>query len=138
MHACADLLQRLGEAEALIRELRSRILGLTALNADLTRQLREGADETAALRAAEARSEELEAQLEAAAKEAAGVQVPLLLLLVVHAVLLRERLPLMHPCPEQGWRAALPLGSVSALGSIIRCAMPPIFLCVKFGKDNSA
>ena len=73
--AHADLLQRLGDAEALVTELRSRILGLTALNADLTRQLHAGADEAAALSAAEARSRELEAQLAAAAKEIPGLQV---------------------------------------------------------------
>ena len=73
--AHTDLLQRLGDAEALITELRSRILGLTALNADLTRQLRKGAEDAVALRAAEARAKELEAQLAAAAKEAAGLQV---------------------------------------------------------------
>lgn len=70
-----DLFQRLAEAEQHIVELRSRILGLTALNAELTRKLKEEVSETTVLKALEARNAELQEQLTAANKEISGVQV---------------------------------------------------------------
>ena len=70
----ADLMRRLADAEAHVAELRSRVLGLTALNAELTRKLAAGVDETSALAALQARNEELQGQLDAAHKEVSGLQ----------------------------------------------------------------
>ncbi len=56
-------------------ELRSRILGLTALNAELTRKIQSGVDETAAIKALESRNKELQQQLKACNKEISGLQV---------------------------------------------------------------
>lgn len=56
-------------------ELRSRILGLTALNAELTRKIQSGVDETAAMKALESRNRELQQQLSACNKEISGLQV---------------------------------------------------------------
>ena len=71
----ADIFQRLAEAEQHIVELRSRIIGLTALNADLTKKLKEEVTETTVLKALEARNAELQAQIVAANKEISGLQV---------------------------------------------------------------
>ena len=56
-------------------ELRSRILGLTALNAELTRKIQSGVDETAAMKALESRNRELQQQLSACNKEISGLEV---------------------------------------------------------------
>ncbi len=56
-------------------ELRSRILGLTALNAELTRKIQSGVDETAAMKALESRNAELQQQLSTCNKEISGLQV---------------------------------------------------------------
>lgn len=71
----ADIFQRLAEAEQHIVELRSRIIGLTALNADLTKKLKDEVTETTVLKALEARNAELQAQIIAANKEISGLQV---------------------------------------------------------------
>ena len=56
-------------------ELRSRILGLTALNAELTRKIQSGVDETVAMKALESRNAELQKQLGACNKDISGLQV---------------------------------------------------------------
>ena len=56
-------------------ELRSRILGLTALNAELTRKIQSGVDETTAIEALEAHNKQLQQQLNACNKEISGLQV---------------------------------------------------------------
>ncbi len=71
----ADIFQRLADAEQHILELRSRIIGLTALNAELTQKLTHEVTETTALKALDARNDELQAQLTAANKEITGLQV---------------------------------------------------------------
>jgi uncharacterized protein involved in exopolysaccharide biosynthesis len=68
-------MQRLHEAEQHMVELHSRILGLTALNAEITKKLKDQVTETVVLRALEARNAELQAQLTAANKEISGLQV---------------------------------------------------------------
>ncbi|CAL8463552.1 g3086 [Coccomyxa elongata] len=75
----ADIFQRLAEAEQHIVELRSRIIGLTALNADLTKKLKDEVTETTVLKALEARNAELQAQIIAANKEISGLQADLAL-----------------------------------------------------------
>lgn len=74
--ACiAGIMQRLADAEQHMVELRSRILGLTALNAELTKKLKDQVTETVVVRALEARNAELQEQLTAADKEISGLQV---------------------------------------------------------------
>ncbi|EIE27614.1 hypothetical protein COCSUDRAFT_55608 [Coccomyxa subellipsoidea C-169] len=74
-----DIFQRLADAEQHILELRSRIIGLTALNAELTQKLTHEVTETTALKALDARNDELQAQLTAANKEITGLQADLAL-----------------------------------------------------------
>jgi capsule polysaccharide export protein KpsE/RkpR len=69
------MLQRASDAQQHVLELRSRILGLTALNAELTRKIQSGVDETAAIKALKSRNEELQQQLTACNKEISGLQV---------------------------------------------------------------
>lgn len=71
----AGIMQRLADAEQHMVELRSRILGLTALNAELTKKMKDQVTETVVLRALEARNAELQEQLTAADKELSGLQV---------------------------------------------------------------
>ena len=71
----ADIFQRLADAEQHILELHSRILGLTALNAELTKKLTDEVTETTVMKALDARNTELQAQLTAANKEITGLQV---------------------------------------------------------------
>ena len=71
----AELLQRASDAQQHVLELRSRILGLTALNAELTRKIQSGVDETTAIEALEARNKQLQQQLNACNKEISGLQV---------------------------------------------------------------
>lgn len=51
------------------------MLGLTALNAELTRRVQSGVDETAAIKALESRNRELQQQLDACNREISGLQV---------------------------------------------------------------
>ena len=75
LHCAAELLQRASEAQQHVLELRSRILGLTALNAELTRKIQSGVDETVAIQALESRNVELQQQLSTCNKEISGLQV---------------------------------------------------------------
>ena len=75
LKSTAELLQRASDAQQHVLELRSRILGLTALNAELTRKMRSGVDETMAIELLEARNKQLQQQLSACNKEILGLQV---------------------------------------------------------------
>lgn len=81
-------------------ELRSRILGLTALNAQLTRKIQSGVDETAAIKALESRNKELQQQLTACNKEISGLQVCFLASFSLHCILTLSIWKHIWLCPD--------------------------------------